>query len=587
MGQLSESLLGEIKEAIKDYEVQKYPSLSASFRNKLKLLKKSNNEELKSLLKLLLTVFSFYYLKNDKKFPFWPTEELSDGSRTMLLEKLEEKDLGNLEEILPITENPEFNARICDILWIRKNDYKYAKRTVDSYLNCLEKNEEFMEITRIECFQRAMQISLKINDSEQVNKIKIKIYDLFEKSRKTCFNPHNDYLPYNLMQIIVENKLADNWEEIGDKLVETAEGFPISPGCDAPRKYYDLAAKCFHYAKQFDKEKDAKLSIAHHFEQEAQCFNTPDVYDGFNVAYRIQKAIDAYRKMGGQEEKVEQLIIELKEANKMTINQTKGITGEIKIDNILKNVEDNLKDKQGKDLITTFILLHKPFSYQEVKELVENINTKYPLQSLMSETTIVPEGNISTKSPGMINDSEGRINQDIIKQYDSQHGFVSFVVFRKGISIILNSNDSWKNAIKELVKTSIFVPKERVDIYVRAILAGFNGDYSLFLHLIIPQLENSVRRIFALNKFNTTSVQQTGVQRERDLNQLLEDENAETIFGKDLLWEMKTLLVEQNGSNMRNRLCHGLLTVNEINSEHTIFLLWLTLLLNFLFKQEK
>ena len=97
----------------------------------------------------------------------------------------------------------------------------------------------------------------------------------------------------------------------------------------------------------------------------------------------------------------------------------------------------------------------------------------------------------------------------------------------------------------------------------------------------------SFETVTALNKFNTTSVQQTGIQRERDLNQLLEDEKAETIFGKDLLWEMKTLLVEQNGSNMRNRLCHGLLTVNEINSEHTIFLLWLTLLLNFLFKQEK
>jgi hypothetical protein len=577
MGQLSESLLGEIKEAINDYEVKKYPSLSVSFREKRKLSKTTKNNELESLLTLLLTVFSFHYLQRDKKLPFGPTKELPDGSRVMMLEKLKDEDLDNLEKILSLTENPEFNARICDILWIRKKDYAHAKRAVNSYLNCLEKNEEFMEITRIECLRRAMQIALQIKDREQVDKIKIKIYDLFEKSRKTCFNLQTDYLPYNLIQIIVENKLADNWEEIGDKLVETAEGFPISPGCDAPRAYYDLAAKCFYYAKQFDKEKDAKLLIAQHFEQEAQCFNAHESPDGFNIAYRIQKAINAYRKVEGQAEKVEQLIIELKEANKMTINQTKCITGEIKIDNILKNVEDNLKNKQGKDLITSFILLHKPSSYQEVKELVENINTKYPLQSLMGETTIVPEGNISIKSPGMINDSKERIEQDIIKQYNLTQGFIATVAFRRGISIILNSKCTWKGVVKELVKKSKFVPKEREDIYIRALLAGINGDHTLFLHLIIPQLENSVRHIFGLNKIKTTSVQQTGVQRERDLNQLLEDENAEKIFGKDLLWEMKALLIEQNGPNMRNRLCHGLMTENEIYSGYTVFLLWLVL----------
>jgi len=40
---------------------------------------------------------------------------------------------------------------------------------------------------------------------------------------------------------------------------------------------------------------------------------------------------------------------------------------------------------------------------------------------------------------------------------------------------------------------------------------------------------------------------------------------------------MKALLIEQNGPNMRNRLCHGLMTENEIYSGYTVFLLWLVL----------
>ena len=587
MEQLNKNLSDKIKEAINDYESKKYPSLSVSFKDKLKLSKIAKNKDLESLFTLLSTVFSFYYLQSDKKLPFKPIKELPNGTHIMKLEELNDRELKYLKKILVVTKNPEFNARICDILWIRKKDFECAERAISAYIQCSEMNEEDLEVTRIECLRRAMQISLKIKDKVQIDNIKIKIIDLFEKSRKICFNPQKDYLPYNLIQIIVENRLADNWEELGDELVETAKGFPISPGCDAPRTYYDLAAKCYHYAKQLNKEKDAKLSIAHHFEQEANCFNTPNACDGFNMAYRIQKAIDAYRKVEGQKEKVDQLIIQLKEANKMTLKQAKCITGEIKVDNILKNVEDNMKDKEGKELIVSFILLYKPPSYQEVKELVENINTKFPIQSLMSETVIVPEGNISVKNPGMINNSEERIKQDIIKQYNLQQEFTGFTIFRKGISIILNSNVSWKSAIKELVVGSIFVPKERVDIYIRALLAGINGDYLFFLHLIIPQLENSVRYVFGLNKFMTTSVQQNGIQRERDLNQLLEDENAEKIFGKDLLWEMKSLLVEQNGPNMRNRLCHGLMTVNEINSEYSIYLIWLTAFLLFCLRKKE
>ena len=237
MEQLNESLLDKIKEAVNDYEVKKYPSLSVSFKDKLKLSKIAKNKDLESLFTLLLTVFSFYYLQSDKKLPFKPIKELPNGTHIMELEELNDQELKYLEKILVVTKNPEFNARICDILWIRKKDYTYARRAIYSYVECLKENEEDLEVTRIECLRRAMQISLKIKDKVQIDNIKIKIIDLFEKSRKICFNPQKDYLPYNLIQIIMENKLADNWEELGDKLVKIAKGFSISPGCDAPRAY--------------------------------------------------------------------------------------------------------------------------------------------------------------------------------------------------------------------------------------------------------------------------------------------------------------------------------------------------------------
>ena len=87
-----------------------------------------------------------------------------------------------------------------------------------------------------------------------------------------------------------------------------------------------------------------------------------------------------------------------------------------------------------------------------------------------------------------------------------------------------------------------------------------------------------------MHKLKITSVRE-GVQQERDLNQLLTDPGAEKIFGKDLLWEMRSLLIEKTGPNLRNRLCHGLMSSTDINSDSSRFFLWLTVHLIVYFKR--
>ena len=118
------------------------------------------------------------------------------------------------------------------------------------------------------------------------------------------------------------------------------------------------------------------------------------------------------------------------------------------------------------------------------------------------------------------------------------------------------------------------------------LILELGSDYLIFTHLIIPQIENSVRLVFGINKLKITSVSPDGTQEERDLNTLIKDPNAEKIFGKDLVWEMRSLLIEKSGPNLRNRLCHGLMSSEDLNSTSALFLLWLTLYLVVGFQQK-
>jgi len=50
------------------------------------------------------------------------------------------------------------------------------------------------------------------------------------------------------------------------------------------------------------------------------------------------------------------------------------------------------------------------------------------------------------------------------------------------------------------------------------------------------------------------------------LNKTLSLNEAEKLFGADLVFELRGLLVERDGSNLRNRIAHGLMSVDEFYS---------------------
>lgn len=574
MAHLEQRLLDICLETINASDGMDLLSIHGAFTEKYKQIKDSDDTDLKSLLMLINGVVSMYF-EFDNGQVFGP-ESSFNGKRTMLPEDLRDEDINKLEDLLYISNNPEFIARIGDVLWIRFRNYKHAKIAFSAYLEAIDEYKGDCWVEKSEWLKRAVQISMELGEkAEERELVKAKLLNLFEESRNNCFNTQMGYWPHALLELIIENKLASNWEELGDKAMQIAQGFPISPGCNNPRDYYKLASKCFKIICKLGKEKEAMLAVARHWEAEANSFAN----DGFNRAFRLNNAIKAYRDIGGFKDKVEELICELKEANKSAITQLKPITVKLEVTNLMNIAYENLKGKNGIDIIKAFISLYSPQDYENEKLKAEELSKNYPIQSLCQESILTPEGNVAEIIPRMIDDSNGKMEASIIKQYNLGQSLASSTFLEAGVSLILKSDGSWKETVKQSINESQFIPKDRIGIYERAIFSGFDGDKLAFLHLIIPQIENSVRLLFEKCGFKTTSALMSGVQRERDLNELLKDTNAEKIFGKNLVWEMRSQLIEQSGPNLRNRVCHGLMGLDDIDSTSCNYLLWLVIYL--------
>ena len=72
-----------------------------------------------------------------------------------------------------------------------------------------------------------------------------------------------------------------------------------------------------------------------------------------------------------------------------------------------------------------------------------------------------------------------------------------------------------------------------------------------------------------------------GIQDEFSLNTTLKEprfsEPLSKVFGEDLIFDLRGLLIERFGANLRNDMAHGLIGTNFFYSENGCYLWWLSL----------
>jgi len=130
----------------------------------------------------------------------------------------------------------------------------------------------------------------------------------------------------------------------------------------------------------------------------------------------------------------------------------------------------------------------------------------------------------------------------------------------------------------ELVKLAVnnpFVPPGRELLYAEAFYAGFVGDMPKAVHILVHQLEHSIRQILTRTGALTTKLDNYQIQTQQNLNKLLFRPELNEILGEDLVFALQVLLVESFGSNLRNRVAHGLMQHDEFYATDCLYFWWL------------
>ena len=540
--------------------------------HKMAIVAQKNSDDLQfRLLRSAMRAFSVVLQPLDDP-PFipecggWTHDMATDedvANWTLLVEKLGD-------------QNAEASAQLADLLWTTRRHQKWGRLAFDRYLTSAGENADWK--LRSGFLGRAARLLKPLGNPVELRK---QLREAVEADLKSALDhplgPGDDFRPHTLLEILVDFQLDTDWPALARKCEEIAKSLPIEPGVDAPRDYYELAARCLERAKDTNGAKSARAAGAKFDEDLAGAFRKAGA-DPLLLAHFVEKAARSYQKLGGHADKVKELLRAHRDSLRKGMETAPEYSTTLDLSDVCEAAQEEMRLGLQDHPLKRFLGMWKVQELDEAKTRAKADAATSQVLHALPTTVVTQEGNVAKHVPGGVANAEERETHETVQAYSSLQGAGGVMLAAAARELASGGERLWKTELDELLKDHPLIPVDHRALVERAIDAGFQGDGVIFAHIAIPQVEFALRRLSETGSGKTTKLTRNGAQQEIDLNELLREPVVVSNLGQGLTWELRTLLIEQAGSNLRHRMCHGLLPAAAFEGPYISFLLWLVLI---------
>ena len=533
-------------------------------------------------ISLLLTNYDF------EDEPYLPIHlSFSGGKRTNLSfshEDIDEHILTALQEAYSEISDPELWARIADILWLRKRDFRAVKNAVPAFVEAaknLEATKDYSHATQR--LRRAVDLSSRKGFEEEKSVVHRHITSSIE-SYKT--KPNSEDYTASLLEVVLKIE-TERVQEYANLAKQIAVQNEAREKYASAHRYWIICASYSQRAKDELATKEALIMAAETFHQRAEAEYAKGEERLPAAEGYYQQALEALKKAGAPKERVEEALSTFRKVQKQVFESACNYT-DFSF-SPLDNPAFRANAEQAEQMVRKH-LKGSPFREAIYKlAQITDIPSMDELAKLQSGTSLMDSMVVEQKDyEGKTTDTiaSADYTQEESAQRARKKSLESFRLFHLPFEVcflieparlqILGEHPLSCRSLGFLVANSPFVVPGHETTLLRGIYAGLHGDWLVASHLIIPQLEANIR--YVLKGHVETSKYKEGVQMDRDINELLWEPKLEEMFGKETLFVLRGLLIERFGGNLRNELAHGLISHDQFfSSPEVVYLWWLTL----------
>ncbi|HDF1019793.1 TPA: DUF4209 domain-containing protein [Staphylococcus aureus] len=585
----------KFKEKVNDLEAIKTTRYYTEFVEKFKKIQDwAKNENLKNEAKLAQYEIEIFSLceknpilsKNKSEKRFVATISFDDGREWPDIQKFTNDQIKYYEQRLNETNNLFLKVRYSDFLFehgnkkITKTKYEISKCLLSCLVEILTYYSDDFNYTSV--LARLVEVSLLMGDREKLEKaielIYLKmdefdynneysyVYELSKLIREILKSKHKKIILENHLNkiiIVLEKAIKNNFE---DKNYYLHRVF-----CEELSQYrkFDLISS--------ERRSELKKEIGKSYELEAEYQQGRNNKSLLVKANFLEKAMEKYMEIGEREKSNKMKILvkwtyeEYENSNEMNLIRIPIEFPKEEIDKIIEgfissDVQISLdKIAYSNDLIPKITV---------IEDLVDKLSKEFPLQGLISK--------------GLLNDGK-KVVETTTEEDNKTINFNSNYMHHLNINVELLLKAIFDKLISEFeISTEDFMQKfnkwelldnKNVPFIEHGISRFLEKDYLSALHILVPQFESTVRRMFSKAGYSTTSIRKGNTQQEVTFNEFLLRDDVKSTLGNDVHKLIQIVMVEQSGLNLRNEIAHGLIELSNINYTKCILVIYLFLIL--------
>lgn len=492
--------------------------------------------------------------------------------------------------ILDAVRDAELKARLADIVWLRRGDlsdkraaFDAARIAVGAYLEAAEAPEAAGQIDRaIERLERAARLA-RLVDSKGKDMRPRAEAALVGAARRIAAAGEHGWL-CRLHGVLHELHVGEP-AELALLFEQAADALDREPFPEGLPDLLDCAVDWRRRANDLEGERAAILrtaeALARRAELHAQGGGHPTAVLWMERAIAALQTLPAELR-GSRDGQWRQ---QLRAWQPRMREAIQSIRTELDISDLVTAAEAEVSGRGLLGALCTLVRLHRPQSPESIREQVLESRRRSTLTQLFfNDVTVVDRSGKTIRRVASTGDEgaepqEAAIRFHMVQRANQLQHLAAASLIDPACRVITQEHQIDTRVMLSLVRHSRFVPAEREGLWARGLAAGFTDDFTLATHLLLPQIECSLRELLRAQGVDVAGFDKLRQQEDWNLNHILLDksrgrQHCERLLGSTLAFDLQALLVEPTGFNLRNRVAHGLVGEGEFEAGACRYFFW-------------
>lgn len=566
-----EAPLGEVRARVCEF-------YTIAFGKAAKAAKESGLDQVGEIYHFLNVLSSFYQAFGDTTKPYRPMM-IMDGKRSLLPEDLVPTDYTVVRCLAERLTDPSLRARLFDVLWLEEHNHHDCREAAASYLDsALSLDTDDNWTYAVTQFHRGLLLSQQLGRKQtSFQNISSSLIDAIERDGDS----EKGFRTCQLLHLASEfgvgepTILANLAKRIGDRA--------SSRGEHRKARHYWRLESGFHRASKNEADHLAAAQrSAETYVLEAAERVTGKMASYLAAASILKKGIEALRRSRADTERIKELRAILADYQKRSMDEMQSFETSMDLTEMAESAQAHVAECDLFTALQRFALGHPLTDVGELKDQVLQSAKEAPIQHIFGGSILDDEGRSKVERPSLLDlngeEAEKALEAEMFTHAARFHWGVRLAGFIQPARIqIFNDHRLNLQDLAFLVRNNPFVPPGHEGIFLRGIHAGFHGDFLVAAHLLVPQLENSIRFVLTQNGIDVSNLKSDGTQPLKVLGPLFDIPESKEVFGESFHFELRGMLIEKTGHGFRDQLAHGFTREGECYGDAAVNLWWLAL----------